>query len=176
MTFRRMKPWATAPVLALLAGADVSAQEKWGVCTPSEVVTYQVRVHVRCANAVEPNIIFFAAGTEDPAFASRVLSVVGVARLMNLNVAILFDPNDLSGASIGCLNMDCRKIRAVGFGAFAPAPPAPPAPPTPPSPRQECLASCDDVRDACSELASSLAARNQCVGAHTRCRNQCPGN
>ena len=84
-------------------------------CTPVEVVTFQVRVHVRCAASIG-GITFFAAATNDAAYAARVLSVITAAQVAGRTLIILYDPADQSGASVGCLTSDCRLIRGVGFG------------------------------------------------------------
>jgi len=102
-------------VAIILPGAGAQAAETWISCTPVQIVTYQLRLHVRCAAAVG-GVSFFAAGTQDSAFAARVLSVITAAQVAGRTLTILFDPADQSGASIGCLTTDCRLIRAVGFG------------------------------------------------------------
>jgi hypothetical protein len=100
-------------ILLLIGRAE--AIETWISCNPIEIVTYQVRVHVRCAAAVG-GITFFAAPTQEAAYAARVLSVITAAQVAGRTLSILFDPSDQSGATIGCLTSDCRLIRAVGFG------------------------------------------------------------
>ena len=99
---------------ALLAGR-AEAAPTWISCTPVEIATHPTRVHVRCAAAVG-GITFFAAATQDTAYAARVLSVVTAAQVAGRTLNILYDPADQSGAAIGCLTTDCRLIRAVGFG------------------------------------------------------------
>lgn len=96
----------------LAQGAPVDA-----ACTPDEVTVFTTapRLHVRCAAAVG-NIRYFAVSTSDQGQAARVLSVINTALVAGRTLSIKYDPADLSGASIGCLNSDCRLIRAVGFG------------------------------------------------------------
>jgi len=101
-------------VIALLAG-PVEAAETWTSCVPVQVATYQARIHVRCAAAVG-GISFFAAATQDAAYAARLLNILTAAQLGGRTLQILFDPADLSGAAIGCATTDCRLIRAAGFG------------------------------------------------------------
>jgi hypothetical protein len=86
-------------------------------CTPIGVMTYTKsgRVHVECAAAVN-GIRFFAVSTGDAANAARVLSTITTAQVAGRTLTILYDPADLSGASIGCQTNDCRLILAVGFG------------------------------------------------------------
>jgi hypothetical protein len=100
-------------LIALVARAE--AAETWVSCTPAAIATYQGRLHVRCTAAIG-GITFFAASTQDAAFAARVLSVITAAQVAGRTLSILYDPADLSGASIGCATNDCRLIRAVGFG------------------------------------------------------------
>ena len=106
---------AGAIIASLLAAGPPPAAETWISCTPVGIVTYRVRVHVRCAAAVG-GITYFAASTQDVAFSARVLSVITAAQVAGRTLSILYDPADVSGTAIGCLAADCRLIRAVGFG------------------------------------------------------------
>lgn len=105
----------SAVIVVLLVAGRAQAAETWISCTPVEIMTYQVRVHVRCAAAVG-GITYFAAATQDAPYTARVLSVITAAQVAGRTLTILYDPADLSGAAIGCLTSDCRLIRAVGFG------------------------------------------------------------
>lgn len=96
-------------------GGQAEAAETWTACVPVEVATYQLRIHVRCAAAVG-GISFFAASTQDAAYAARLLGVLTAAQVAGRTLNILFDPADLSGAAIGCAVNDCRLIRAASFG------------------------------------------------------------
>ena len=91
------------------------AAETWISCTPFEIATYPNRVHVRCAAAVG-GVSFFAAGTQDTAYAARVLSVITAAQVAGRTLNVLYDPADQTGTAIGCQVADCRLSRAVGFG------------------------------------------------------------
>jgi hypothetical protein len=84
-------------------------------CTPTQVVEWGTRVHVRCAAAVG-GISYFALSTSEPHRAARVLSLATTALVAGRTLIINFDPADLSGASFGCQTNDCRVIRAIGFG------------------------------------------------------------
>jgi len=113
---------AAAPSDPGLPGADNTTQigpsaATWVSCTPIGVMTFTKsgRLHVQCAAAVN-GIRFFAVATSDAANAARVLSTITTAQVAGRTLAILYDPADLSGASIGCQNSDCRLILAVGFG------------------------------------------------------------
>ena len=84
-------------------------------CTPTQVVEWGTRVHVRCAAAVG-GVSYFALSTSEPHRAARVLSLASTALVAGRTLIINFDPADLSGASFGCQTNDCRVIRAIGFG------------------------------------------------------------
>lgn len=91
------------------------AAETWTSCVPVEIMTYTVRIHVRCAASVG-GVLYFAVPTTDSQFASRILSVISSAQVAGRTLTILYDPADLSGDQIGCQTNDCRVIRAAGFG------------------------------------------------------------
>lgn len=69
------------------------------------------RIHIRC-NPGNGAIAFFALSVANPD-ASRVLSLIATATTARRPILINFDPNDLSGAAIGCRTQDCRLIQAV---------------------------------------------------------------
>jgi len=103
---------AAVPRVAEAAQVDAS-------CAPDEVMVFAggPRLHVRCAWPTG-NIKYFAlaVSSTNAADAARVLSVINTALVAGRTLTIKYDPNDLSGAAIGCLNSDCRLIQAVGFG------------------------------------------------------------
>lgn len=101
-------------VCAILSG-QVEGADTWTACVPVEVATYQGRIHVRCAASVG-GINFFAASTQDTAYAARLLAILTAAQVAGRTLNILFDPADQSGAAIGCGVNDCRLIRAASFG------------------------------------------------------------
>ena len=107
----------TTGATELTAGLSSGPQgtETWISCVPVGVVTYRIRVHIHCAAAVD-GISFFAVSTTDTAYAARVLSTISTAQVAGRTLSILYDPADLSGASIGCQTNDCRLILGVGFG------------------------------------------------------------
>jgi citrate lyase alpha subunit len=115
-----MKGWKlgliAAGLLVWTLGAIGSAQAaSTGItCTPTESMTYSARIHVKCASAVG-GIIYFALGTHDEAAAARALSVINTALVAGRSLAVLYDPADTSGTTIGCLASDCRLIQAVGI-------------------------------------------------------------
>jgi hypothetical protein len=106
-----------ALVTTLLLPHGAAAAPTDTFCTPDQVVVFTnaPRLHVHCAAAVG-GISYFAVSTSDQAQAARVLSVISTALIAGRTLVIRYDPNDLSGAAIGCLNSDCRLIQAVGFG------------------------------------------------------------
>jgi len=103
----------TALVLGLLAGATrASAAETSVICTPTGVATFASRIHVRCAQSFS-GIVFFAYRSTDSAGAARYMSVATSALISGRQVRIFYDPADLTGASIGCQNNDCRLLRGL---------------------------------------------------------------
>lgn len=101
-----------APMLLALGSTVANAAEI--SCTPSNVVVYTSRVHIKCLESVG-GIYYFAASTADAAHVSRVLSTITTATVAGRTVIIRYDPSDTSGASIGCQVNDCRLLQAVGF-------------------------------------------------------------
>jgi hypothetical protein len=103
--------------LGLSTPQHVKAAPVDNFCTPDQVMVFTTapRIHVRCASAVG-NVRYFAVSTADQAQAARVLAVISTALAAGRTLIINYDPDDLSGSSIGCLNSDCRLIRFVGFG------------------------------------------------------------
>lgn len=102
-------------ILLPIAPASSLAQAQFIQCRPVEVMTFQQRVEVRCAQAPEPGIIFFAIGTSDPRFAARVFGLMSAAQLTSTSLNILSDMSDRSGVRIGCLTQNCRLIQAIGI-------------------------------------------------------------
>jgi hypothetical protein len=104
---------AVASACAIIASsAPVLAAPKFFTCTAQGAAVFPgSRIHVRC-NPGDGAIAFFALSVANPD-ASRVLSVAATAVAARRPLEILYDPNDLSGAAIGCLNADCRLIQGV---------------------------------------------------------------
>ena len=121
-------------ILFLALPQKAKAAEEVTLCTPDEVAVFTIafnsgttrdqrgtptiitpRLHVRCTASVG-GIRFFAVSSSDGAMAARVLSVINTALVAGRTLTIRYDPTDLSGAGIGCLNADCRLILAIGFG------------------------------------------------------------
>jgi hypothetical protein len=86
----------------------------WAICTPADVAIYSERLHVKCTAEVG-GIWYFAAPTSNAAHAARVLSLLSTAHAAGRTLDILYDPDDLSGAAIGCQTSDCRLIIAASF-------------------------------------------------------------
>jgi hypothetical protein len=105
----------TTSLLILVPSAPANAAPTWISCVPAQVMNYRPRIHVKCTASVG-GIIYFAASTTDSGFVARTLSVISTAQVAGRTLSILYDPSDLSGASIGCQTNDCRLIQAVGFG------------------------------------------------------------
>ncbi len=81
-------------------------------CTPTGVAVFTNRVHVRCSQPVPTTTISYFAycSTTDSATASRFLSVFTTAKATLKAIDIYYTPTDLSGASCGCSNADCRVL------------------------------------------------------------------
>lgn len=107
--------------LAIMAGGlasrPVAAAPVDVFCTPNQVVVFteEPRLHVRC-NESFGGIVYFATSTTDAAHAARILSLIQTALVAGRTLIVNYDPDDLSGAAIGCLTNDCRLIRRIGFG------------------------------------------------------------
>ena len=86
-------------------------------CTPNQVVVFteEPRLHVRCSESFA-GIVYFATSTTDAAHAARILSLIQTALVAGRTLIVNYDPDDLSGADIGCNTNDCRLIRRIGFG------------------------------------------------------------
>jgi hypothetical protein len=108
---------AVALPLAGLATGPVRAEPMGASCTPSQVVVFTEapRLQVRCEEA-NSGVVYFALSTNDAAQAGRVLSVIQTALVAGRTLIVSYEPNDLSGAAIGCQSQDCRLIRSIGFG------------------------------------------------------------
>jgi|GEM_PF-2940226 len=107
------------PTNTALPPAEASAstgQSETAKCVPAEVAVFvkAPRIHVKCASPTN-GILYFATGTADAATAQRVLTVLTSALVSGKALSIVYDPSDLSGAAIGCLNTDCRLIVTVSI-------------------------------------------------------------
>jgi hypothetical protein len=110
----------TVSLLSLVPASTVFAADKFFTCTPVDVAVFpNSRIHVRCSPGDGP-ITFFAFGLKADALglksdadANRVLSILSTAFATNKRLSILYNPDDLDGANIGCLTVDCRLIRGA---------------------------------------------------------------
>lgn len=84
-------------------------------CTSVGVAAYPNRIHVECSPAAPGGIRFFALGTNNSAHAARILSILSMAHVTSSPLLIEYDPNDTSGAAIGCLVTDCRLIMSAAI-------------------------------------------------------------
>jgi hypothetical protein len=111
----RLSYLARTVALAAFAGLvlSTSASAKDFTCSPVEAAVFpKSRVHVRCASGDGP-ILFFALSVADSEDANRILSISSAALLAKRELLILYDPNDVSGDSIGCLANNCRLIQGI---------------------------------------------------------------
>ena len=109
------EPAVPATFISSANDLNSSADASWVSCIPASVATFEDRVHVECASSIA-GIRFFAAPTNNPAHAARVLSTLSAAQVAGRTLDILYDPSDTSGSDFNCLESDCRTIKAVGFG------------------------------------------------------------
>jgi hypothetical protein len=84
------------------------------ICTPSNVMVFYNRVHVKCVETVG-GIQYFAAPTDDAAHVSRVLTILSTALAAGRQLSIVYNPADTSGTAFGCQANDCRTIQAAAF-------------------------------------------------------------
>jgi hypothetical protein len=101
---------AVAGVCALIASSGPVLASF--LCTAQEAAVFPgSRIHVLC-NPGDGQITYFALSVGNPD-ASRVLSLAETAVAARLPLYINYDPNDLSGAAIGCLTTNCRLIQGI---------------------------------------------------------------
>jgi len=101
---------AVAALLLTLQLAEAAWANQWFTCQPSAVAFYpKSRLHVKCSNP-QNGIEYFSMKA-----AAMMLPLLTEAFSGGLNVAVLYDPNDLSGEKFGCLNADCRVLRGASM-------------------------------------------------------------
>jgi hypothetical protein len=102
----------TVSLLYLPPATTVLAANKFFTCTPVDVAALPKRIHVKCSPGDGP-ILWFALGVTDDGDANRMLSILSTAFVAKKKLSILYDPDDLDGAKIGCNTSDCRLIRGA---------------------------------------------------------------
>jgi hypothetical protein len=108
---------AGPPSAQAAAPSDLSRQatpDDNFTCNSVGVAAYPSRIHVECSPAAG-SIRFFALGTSNSSHAARILSVLSLAHVTGKPIYIQYDPNDLSGANIGCQTSDCRLIQSAAI-------------------------------------------------------------
>lgn len=71
-------------------------------------------VGVRCQAPAPNGVVWFDVNyNANPDKAKMVLSLATTAKTSGQTLEIAYDPTDLSGASFGCQNADCRIIQAL---------------------------------------------------------------
>ena len=85
------------------------------LCIPIEVMTTKASVQIKCKIPLSAptGVQFFAVGTEDQGFASRVMRLAAAAQIANSPVRIVFGATDTGGERFGCASSNCRLIQAV---------------------------------------------------------------
>lgn len=100
---------AVTAVISTLAVAEVVHASVF-ICTPTGVAVFaKQRAHVRCTPAAPGGISYFAFSLKKKE-APLMLEVFTSAKAQGKNLAIYYDPNDLSGPKIGCGTADCRVL------------------------------------------------------------------
>ena len=103
----------TVSLLSLALTTTVFAADKFFTCTPVDVAVFpNSRIHVKCSPGDGP-IQYFALGVKDDGEANRMLSILSTAFAAKKRLQILYNPDDLDGDKIGCLNKDCRLLRGA---------------------------------------------------------------
>lgn len=102
----------TVSLLSFLPATTVFAANKFFTCTPVDVAALPKRIHVKCSPGDGP-ILWFALGVTDDGDANRMLSIISTAFVTKKKLSILYDPDDLDGAKIGCETNSCRLIRGA---------------------------------------------------------------
>jgi hypothetical protein len=104
---------AVAGVSALVA-SPAPVMANFFLCTAQEAAIFPgSRIHVLC-NPGDGAIVYFALSVANPD-TSRVLSLIEAAVAARRPLGVTYDPSDLSGAAIGCINSNCRLIQAIGL-------------------------------------------------------------
>src|SRR5262245_24126482 len=98
---------ALAAVLVVLPGSALAGE--W--CRVAELYSFSSRVHVRCADLVYPGFPYSAVRLTNAAEVASFTSMASMA--MGGYLWIDFNMFDMSAASFGCANHDCR--RALGW-------------------------------------------------------------
>jgi hypothetical protein len=100
--------------LCALNAFPAPALANFFLCTAQEAAIFPgSRIHVLCSPG-DGAIAFFALSVANPD-TSRVFSLVEAAVAARRPLGITYDPSDLSGAAMGCLNSNCRLIQAIGL-------------------------------------------------------------
>lgn len=103
---------AVAGVCALIASPGPVLAQNFFMCSAQEAAVIPgSRIHVLC-NPGDGQIAFFALSVANPDV-SRVLSSAQTAVVARRPIQIMYNPNDLSGAAIGCLALNCRLIQGI---------------------------------------------------------------
>jgi hypothetical protein len=97
-----VKSLALAAALIALPG---SARADW--CRVAELYSFSNRVHVKCADLVYPGFSYFAVPRTNAAEVASFTTMASMA--MGGYLWIDFNMFDMSAASFGCANNDCRR-------------------------------------------------------------------
>ena len=100
--------------LCALVASPAPVLANFFLCTAQEAAIFPgSRIHVLC-NPGDGAIVYFALSVANPD-TSRVMSLIEAAVAARRPLGVTYDPNDLTGAAIGCINSNCRLIQAIGL-------------------------------------------------------------
>ncbi len=105
---------ASITIFFILLPAICSGDPTAHLCKSTDVTTFPERIHVRCSNPANGNIIYFAVSTTNSEHAARNLSTLLAAHMAGKKIIIGYDLDDTSGTSFGCSEDNCRRMLSVG--------------------------------------------------------------
>ena len=112
--------FAIIVALSLLGTAQTALADTF-TCTPTEVMVYPKRIHVRCSKPAismssgTSRIWYFAVSTINADYANRFLSTGTTALVSGRKLSINFTGSNTSGTSIGCAYLNCRVPNYFGI-------------------------------------------------------------
>ena len=103
---------ATVGVLSIALTDVAFAAEKALTCNQVDVNLFPRHIYVTCSPG-DGAIQRFALGVDDAGEANRMLSILSTALVTKRRLTVWYDPNDVTGPSIGCMANNCRLILRV---------------------------------------------------------------
>lgn len=96
------------------AGALAPDAMLWHPCVPTQTMTHENRVHVKCAAPAPGGVYYFAVSTSNAARASQMLSLASTAQVAGRPLQVLYY-TETSVNPEGCLTDNCRLMRALAM-------------------------------------------------------------